>query len=64
VCDSRCEIMGADRFELLKTCVERGFLSVILKDHAVTPDALKKSIKLGSPSFLSKDEDGQADRTS
>lgn len=58
------DIMGVNGFELLKTCVERGFLSVILTAHAVTPDALKKSIKLGALSFLPKDEDGQTERIS
>ena len=50
------DIMGVDGFELLKSSVERGFSSVMLTAHALTPDALKKSIKLGAVSFLPKDK--------
>ena len=50
------DIMGVNGFELLKTSVERGFPSVMLTAHALTPDALKKSIKLGAVSFLPKDK--------
>ena len=49
------DIMGVDGFELLKRSVERGFPSVMLTAHALTPDALKKSIKLGALSFLPKE---------
>jgi CheY-like chemotaxis protein len=49
------DIMGVNGFELLKTSVERGFPSVMLTAHALTPDALKKSIKLGALSFLPKE---------
>jgi hypothetical protein len=47
--------MGVNGFELLKTSVERGFPSVMLTAHALTPEALKKSIKLGALSFLPKE---------
>ena len=46
------DIMGVNGFELLKTSVERGFPTVMLTAHALTPEALKKSIKLGAVSFL------------
>ncbi|MBW1667095.1 MAG: response regulator [Deltaproteobacteria bacterium] len=49
------DIMGVNGFELLKTAVSRGFPTVMLTAHAVTPEALKKSIKLGAISFLPKE---------
>ncbi len=50
------DIMGVNGFELLKTAVSRGFPTVMLTAHALTPDALKKSIKLGAVSFLPKEK--------
>jgi hypothetical protein len=50
------DIMGVNGFELLKRSVERGFPTVMLTAHALTPDALKKSIKLGAVSFLPKEK--------
>jgi CheY-like chemotaxis protein len=50
------DIMGVNGFELLKTSVDSGFPSVMLTAHALTPDALKKSIKLGALSFLPKEK--------
>jgi CheY-like chemotaxis protein len=49
------DIMGVNGFELLKISVERGFPTLMLTAHALTPDALKKSIKLGAVSFLPKE---------
>jgi CheY-like chemotaxis protein len=49
------DIMGVNGFELLKNAVARGFPAVMLTAHAVTPEALKKSIKLGALSFLPKE---------
>ncbi|MBN2033319.1 MAG: response regulator [Deltaproteobacteria bacterium] len=49
------DIMGVDGFELLQNSASRGFPTVMLTAHAVTPEALKKSIKLGAVSFLPKD---------
>ena len=49
------DIMGVNGFELLKNAVSRGFPTVMLTAHAVTPEALKKSIKLGALSFLPKE---------
>ena len=49
------DIMGVNGFELLQNSVSRGFPAVMLTAHAVTPEALKKSIKLGAVSFLPKD---------
>lgn len=49
------DIMGVNGFELLKSSVSRGFPTVMLTAHALTPEALKKSIKLGAVSFLPKE---------
>ncbi len=53
------DIMGVNGFELLKQSVSRGFPTVMLTAHALTPEALKKSIKLGAVSFLPKDQLGK-----
>lgn len=50
------DIMGVNGFELLKTTVGRGFPAVMLTAHALTPEALKKSIKLGAVTFLPKEK--------
>jgi CheY-like chemotaxis protein len=50
------DIMGVDGFELLKDAVYRGFPAVMLTAYALTPEALKKSIKLGAVSFLPKEK--------
>jgi CheY-like chemotaxis protein len=50
------DIMGVRGFELLKEAVSRGLPAVMLTAYAVTPEALKKSIKLGAVSFLPKDK--------
>jgi CheY-like chemotaxis protein len=50
------DIMGVDGFELLKTSVSRGFPTVMLTAHALSPESLKKSIKLGAVSFLPKEK--------
>lgn len=53
------DIMGVNGFELLQQSVSRGFPTVMLTAHALTPEALKKSIKLGAVSFLPKDQLGR-----
>ena len=50
------DIMGVNGFELLRNAVARGFPAVMLTAYAVTPEALKKSIKLGAVSFLPKEK--------
>jgi DNA-binding NtrC family response regulator len=50
------DIMGVNGFELLKIAVTKGYPTVMLTAHAVTPGALKKSIKLGAVSFLPKEK--------
>jgi DNA-binding response OmpR family regulator len=49
------DVMGVQGFELLKKSVSKGFPTVMLTAHALTPDALKESIKLGAVSFLPKE---------
>ncbi|MCX5883012.1 MAG: response regulator, partial [Deltaproteobacteria bacterium] len=50
------DIMGVNGFELLKLSVKRGFPAVMLTAHALTPESLEKSIKLGAVSFLPKEK--------
>ena len=50
------DIMGVNGFELLKESVSRGFPTVMLTAHALSPESLKKSIKLGAVSFLPKEK--------
>lgn len=49
------DVMGVQGFELLKKSVSKGFPTVMLTAHAMTPEALKESIKLGAVSFLPKE---------
>ena len=49
------DIMGVNGFELLKNSVARGFPTLMLTAHAMTPESLKESIKLGAVSFLPKE---------
>jgi hypothetical protein len=53
------DIMGVHGFELLKASVKRGFPTVMLTAHAISPDALKRSMKLGAVSFLPKEKIGE-----
>lgn len=50
------DIMGVKGFELLRHAVSRGFPTVMFTAHALSPESLKKSIKLGAVSFLPKDK--------
>jgi DNA-binding NtrC family response regulator len=50
------DIMGVNGFDLLKRAVDKGIPSVMLTAHAVTPEALKKSMKLGALTFLPKEK--------
>ena len=49
------DVMGVRGFELLKKSVSKGFPTVMLTAHALTPEALKDSIQLGAVSFLPKE---------
>jgi len=57
------DIMGVNGFDLLKKAVYRGFPTVMLTAHALTPEALKKSIKLGAVFFLPKDRISDLEQT-
>ena len=50
------DIMGVNGFELLKRSVDKGIPTVMLTAHALTPEALKKSMKLGAVTFLPKEK--------
>ncbi|MBW2079003.1 MAG: response regulator [Deltaproteobacteria bacterium] len=50
------DIMGVNGFELLRDSVSRGFPTVMLTAHALSPESLKKSINLGAVSFLPKEK--------
>ncbi len=56
------DIMGVNGFKLLKNSVYRGFPTVMLTAHALTPEALKQSIKLGAVSFLPKEKMSEIDK--
>jgi DNA-binding response OmpR family regulator len=49
------DIMGVNGFDLLKHSVARGYPTVMLTARALSPESLKKSIKLGAVSFLPKE---------
>ena len=49
------DVMGVRGFELLKKSVSKGFPTVMLTAHALTPEFLKESIQLGAVSFLPKE---------
>ena len=50
------DIMGVNGFELLKRSVDKGIPTVMLTAHALTPEAVKKSMKLGAVTFLPKEK--------
>jgi DNA-binding NtrC family response regulator len=50
------DIMGVRGFDLLKVSVSKGFPTIMLTAHALSPESLKKSIKLGAVTFLPKDK--------
>lgn len=49
------DIMGVNGFELLQDAVAKGFPTVMLTAHALSPESLKKSMRLGAVSYLPKD---------
>jgi CheY-like chemotaxis protein len=50
------DIMGVNGFDLLRKSVTRGFPTVMLTAHALSPSSLEKAIKLGAVSFLPKEK--------
>ena len=53
------DIMGVNGFELLKSSVSKGFPTIMLSAHSVTPMDLKKSIELGAIFFMPKEHISQ-----
>ena len=53
------DIMGVRGFELLEIAVTKELPVVMLTAHALSPEALKKSIELGARAYLPKDQLGQ-----
>lgn len=49
------DIMGVRGFDLLNAAVHLGFPAVMLTAHAVSVEALKKSIELGARAYLPKE---------
>jgi len=50
------DIMGVRGFDLLAFAVSRDFPVVMLTAHALSPEALKRSIELGARAYVPKDE--------
>jgi DNA-binding response OmpR family regulator len=50
------DIMGVRGFDLLSASVSLGFPTVMLTAHALTVDALKKSIQMGARAYLPKEK--------
>lgn len=52
------DIMGVRGFDLLNLAVSRGLPVVMLTAHALSPEALKRSIELGARAYLPKEKLG------
>ena len=50
------DIMGVRGYDLLQIADRRNIPAVMLTAHALSPESLKKSIKLGAVSFLPKEK--------
>ena len=50
------DIMGVKGFDLLDIAVSRNIPALMLTAHALSPESLKKSIKLGAVTFLPKEK--------
>ena len=53
------DIMGVRGFDLLTLARNRNFPVAMLTAHALSPEALKKSIELGARAYLPKDKLGE-----
>lgn len=53
------DIMGVRGFDLLGIAVARNLKVVMLTAHALSPEALKRSIQLGARAYLPKEELGR-----
>jgi len=50
------DIMGVDGYKLLDIAKEHDVISVMLTAHALSPDHIIRSYKMGAASYLPKDE--------
>jgi DNA-binding response OmpR family regulator len=53
------DIMGVRGFDLLDLAVKRNFPVAMLTAHALSPEALKKSIEMGARTYLPKEKLGE-----
>ena len=53
------DIMGVRGFDLLAIAVSRNFPVAMLTAHALSPEALKKSIEMGARAYLPKEKIGE-----
>jgi CheY-like chemotaxis protein len=53
------DIMGVRGFDLLNASEQLGFPTVMLTAHALTPDALKKSVEMGARIYIPKEMIGE-----
>jgi len=53
------DIMGVRGFDLLELAVKKKFRVAMLTAHALTPEALKKSVELGARAYLPKEKLGE-----
>jgi len=53
------DIMGVRGFDLLNASVSLGFPTVMLTAHALSPEALKKSIEMGARAYIPKEKLGE-----
>ena len=53
------DIMGVRGFDLLETAVKRDFKVAMLTAHALSPEALKRSIDLKARAYLPKEKLGE-----
>ena len=49
------DIMGVNGYELLAFCVRKNITAVMLTSHALTPENIVHSFKMGAASFIPKD---------
>jgi DNA-binding NtrC family response regulator len=49
------DIMGVNGYELLAICNRKNIPAVMLTSHALTPENIVKSFKMGAASFIPKD---------
>lgn len=52
-------IMGVRGFDLLEATVKRGFKTAMLTAHALSPEALERSIELKARAYLPKEKLGE-----